>query len=119
MSNMVTLAEAQQILTNLGYSVLPIPEHMPKPSYWWMAEPSSVYYDDISERDLLMLAETRRDNIQCDFCGEPAESHCPDCGTWTCWEDRRDYSPDFDQHWCSPCIGEKNQETLKILRQKS
>ena len=46
--------------------------------------------------------------MKCQFCEEEAESQCPDCGVWTCWEHRRDFPPNFDDHLCAPCVEKRN-----------
>jgi uncharacterized protein YifE (UPF0438 family) len=66
----------------------------------------------------------------CYYCKEPAESQCPTCHKFTCYEHRRDFPPDFNEHWCIDCTGKHNaimaregramtqedvQETMEIL----
>jgi hypothetical protein len=41
----------------------------------------------------------------CYYCPSPAESQCPTCHKFTCYEHRRDFPPDFDEHWCENCTG--------------
>jgi hypothetical protein len=50
---------------------------------------------------------------RCYLCGKEAESQCPDCGKWTCYEHRRDFPPDFDDHLCYPCVGKHNKALLE------
>ncbi len=50
------------------------------------------------------------------LCQKRAESQCPDCGHWTCWEDRRDFPPNFDDHVCYPCVGKRNDAMVAHWR---
>ncbi|SRR6266568_964058 len=62
------------------------------------------------------LSEKGKDLIgvpRCYLCGKEAESQCPDCGKWICYEDRRDFPPDFDEHLCYPCVGKRNDALLE------
>lgn len=113
----MNIEEALQILRNRGYQIFPMPEHMPRPGYWWMSDPDIVDFDAQSERDIVMLAEALHNNHRCYYCGEQAESHCPICHRWTCYEDRRDFSPNFDDHWCPDCVGKHNAIVAAAARE--
>lgn len=51
----------------------------------------------------------------CFYCSELAESQCPACQKWTCYEDRRDFPPDFDEHWCIDCTGMYNDIMIRYV----
>jgi hypothetical protein len=55
--------------------------------------------------------------VKCAFCEDEAESQCPDCGIRTCWSDRRDFTPDFDDHLCVPCVEKHNQAMVEKWRE--
>lgn len=126
----ITLDEALAVLRNAGYLVEPTKQNLPelladiadiaRDKPWILSTPledlpGSYEMDWISERDLLMQAQAVRDHIVCAFCGQPAESHCPDCGTWTCYEDRRDFPPNFDDHLCGPCVQRRSAQAAYAL----
>jgi hypothetical protein len=114
----MTIDEATQILRDQGYQVFPLP--MPRPGYLWMSdEPNSGSFDAYSESDVITLAEALHNHHCCYYCGERAESQCPLCQRWTCWEDRRDWPPDFDQHWCPGCVGKHNAVAQATLAAKA
>src|SRR5258708_6483240 len=104
----MTIDEATQILRDRGYHIAPMPESMPRPGYLWTSDPRIENFDAQSEDDVIMLAEALHGNHRCHYCHEAAESRCPTCQKWVCWDDRRDFPPNFNEHWCIDCTGKHN-----------
>jgi hypothetical protein len=103
----MTIDEAVSILCERRYNIHRLPS-LPDGTWWMATDPGSDDYDEISETDVMQFAEALRDQRRCYYCREQAVSQCPICHRWTCYEDRRDFPPDFDAHWCPDCIGKHN-----------